>query len=176
LEDSTLTAMLIALQELLSSERFSAVEAEDTESQYARPGRLTIMTMHKAKGLDWDMVYLPFLHKRSIPGEVWVPQQMQFLGDFALDEVARAQLRAHTHATYAQSYKPAPIPDIETAWQQASNLKKAEEYRLLYVAMTRAKKLLWMSAARQAPFAWSNPDNLQDAEASPVFTALARDL
>ena len=176
LEDSTLTAMLAALQELLSSERFSAVEAEDTESQYTRPGRLTIMTMHKAKGLDWDMVYLPFLHKRSIPGEVWVPQQMQFLGDFALDEVARAQLRAHTHATYAHSYKPAPIPDIETAWQQASNLKKAEEYRLLYVAMTRAKKLLWMSAARQAPFTWSNPDNLQDAEASPVFTALARDL
>ena len=101
---------------------------------------------------------------------------MQFLGDFALDEVARAQLRAYTHATYAHSYKPAPIPDIETAWQQASNLKKAEEYRLLYVAMTRAKKLLWMSAARQAPFTWSNPDNLQDAEASPVFTALVRDL
>ncbi len=174
LEDSTLTAMLIALQELLSSERFSAVEAEDTESQYTRPGRLTIMTMHKAKGLDWDAVFLPFLHRRNLPGEAWVPPQMQFLGDFALNEVARAQLRAHTHATYARDYKPAPIPDVETAWQQASTLKKAEEYRLLYVAMTRAKKLLWMSAARQAPFTWSNPDNLQDAEASPVFVAINR--
>ncbi|MGC1307285.1 MAG: ATP-dependent helicase [Phormidesmis sp.] len=172
LEDSTLTAMLLALQELLSSERFRAVEAEDTESQYTRPGQVTIMTMHKAKGLDWDIVCLPFLHKRNIPGDTWIPQQMKFLGDFALDEVARAQLRAHTHAVYAQSYKPEPIPDIETAWQQASNLKKAEEYRLLYVAMTRAKRLLWMSAAKQAPFTWSKPMNLQDAEASPVFTAL----
>ena len=172
LEDSTLTAMLGALQELLSSERFRAVEAEDTESQYARPGQLTIVTMHKAKGLDWDAVFLPFLHKRNIPGEAWIPQQMQFLGDFSLDEVARAQLRAHTHAVYAQNYRPEPIPNIEDAWQQASNLKKAEEFRLLYVAMTRAKKLLWMSAARQAPFTWSKPGNLQDAEASPIFTAL----
>ena len=175
LEDSTLTAMLGALQELLSSERFRAVEAEDTESQYTRPGQLTIMTMHKAKGLDWDAVFLPFLHRRNIPGEAWIPQQMQFLGNFALDEVARAQLRAYTHDIYAseaQNYRSAPIPSIEEAWQQASNLKKAEEYRLLYVAMTRAKKLLWLSAAKQAPFTWSKPENLQDAEASPVFTAL----
>lgn len=172
LEDSTLTAMLGALQELLGSERFRAVEAEDTESQYTRPNQLTIMTMHKSKGLDWDAVFLPFLHRRNIPGEAWVPQQMQFLGDFALDEVARAQLRAHTHAVYAQDRKPDPIPNIEDAWQQANNLKKAEEFRLLYVAMTRAKKLLWMSAAKQAPFTWSKPNNLQDAEASPVFTAL----
>ncbi|MEL7355314.1 MAG: ATP-dependent helicase [Cyanobacteria bacterium J06560_6] len=174
LEDSTLTAMLGALQELLSSERFRAVEAEDTESQYARAGQLTIMTMHKAKGLDWDIVYLPFLHKRNIPGENWVPPQIKFLGNFALDEVARAQLRAHTHAVYAQDSKPAPIPDIETAWQQASNLKRAEEFRLLYVAMTRAKKLLWMSAAKQAPFTWSKPEGLQDAEMTPVLRELAK--
>ncbi|MGB3788243.1 MAG: ATP-dependent helicase [Phormidesmis sp.] len=173
LEDSTLTAMLGALQELLSSERFRAVEAENTESQYARPGQLTIMTMHKAKGLDWDIVCLPFLHKRNIPGESWVPPQMQFLGQFSLDEVARAQLRAHTHAVYTQDRKPAPIPNIEDAWQQATNLKRAEEFRLLYVAMTRAKNLLWISAAKQAPFTWSKPDNLQDAEMSPVITALS---
>ncbi|MEO1619570.1 MAG: ATP-dependent helicase [Cyanobacteria bacterium J06632_3] len=173
-EDSTLTAMIGALQELLTSERFRAVEAEDTESQYARPGQLTIMTMHKAKGLDWDIVCLPFLHKRNIPGESWVPPQMQFLGNFALDEVARAQLRTYTHTLYASDSKPEPIPNVETAWQKSANLKRAEEYRLLYVAMTRAKKLLWMSAAKQAPFTWSKPDNLQDAEMTPVITALSK--
>ena len=173
LEDSSLTAMLGALQELMTSERFRAVETEDVESQYARPGQLTIMTMHKAKGLDWDMVCLPFLHKRTIPGEAWVPPQMKFLGPFTLDEVARAQLRAYTHAAYAQA-RPEPTPDTMAAWQQASNLKRAEEYRLLYVAMTRAKRLLWMSAARQAPFTWSKPESLQSAEMSPVLTALIR--
>ncbi|EDX86820.1 UvrD/REP helicase subfamily [Synechococcus sp. PCC 7335] len=174
LEDSTLSAMLGALQELLGSESFRAIEAENAELQYAQPGRLTIMTMHKAKGLDWDVVCLPFLHKRNIPGESWVPPQTQFLGKFSLDEVARAQLRTYTHGVYAQDRKPAPIPNIEDAWQQATNLKRAEEFRLLYVAMTRAKKLLWISAAKQAPFTWSKPSSLQDAEMSPVITALAQ--
>ncbi|MEL6326411.1 MAG: 3'-5' exonuclease, partial [Cyanobacteria bacterium J06626_23] len=72
--------------------------------------------------------------------------------------------------------KQAPIPDIWTAWQQSATLKQAEEYRLLYVAMTRAKRLLWMSAAQQAPFTWSKPDNLQAADPCPVLPSLAEAL
>ncbi|MBR8839926.1 MAG: hypothetical protein DSM106950_39500, partial [Stigonema ocellatum SAG 48.90 = DSM 106950] len=53
-------------------------------------------------------------------------------------------------------------------------LKTAEEYRLLYVAMTRAKRLLWISAAQKAPFTWSKPDNLQSSPPSPIFPALKR--
>ncbi|MEL6250175.1 MAG: ATP-dependent helicase, partial [Cyanobacteria bacterium J06627_15] len=150
-EENTLSAMINALQEIVSAEQFDAIEAEDTEAQYTRPGQLTLMTMHKAKGLDWDGVFLPFLHDKLIPGSVWVPPQTEFIGDFTLADVARAQIRAHTHA----DLKQAPIPDIWTAWQQSATLKQAEEYRLLYVAMTRAKRLLWMSAALQAPFTWS---------------------
>ncbi len=33
-----------------------------------------------------------------------------------------------------------------------------------------------MSAARQAPFAWSNPDNLQEAEPCPALAPLAERL
>jgi hypothetical protein len=28
--------------------------------------------------------------------------------------------------------------------------------------MTRAKRLLWMSAAQSSPFTWSKPDNLSE--------------
>jgi DNA helicase-2/ATP-dependent DNA helicase PcrA len=70
------------------------------------------------------------------------------------------------------SYANAPIPDTLTAWEQAKALKTAEEYRLLYVAMTRAKRLLWLSAAQQAPFTWSKPDNLQPARPCPVIPRL----
>lgn len=162
---SSMGAMLAALSEIVSSERFEAVETEDLEARYTRTGQLTIITMHKAKGLDWDYVFLPFLHENLIPGRFWVPPQSQFLGDFTLSEVARAQIRAALHSESI-------IPDVTQAWEQAKHLKTAEEYRLLYVAMTRAKRLLWMSAALKAPFTWSKPENLQEQAPCPVFKAL----
>lgn len=144
----SMTTTLPILQELISAERFDPVDVEDVESQYLRPRQLTIITMHKAKGLDWDFVFLPFLHARIIPGELRIPAASQFLGPFSLAEVARAQIRANVH-------NQVPLPNVEEAWQRASDLKSAEEFRLLYVAMTRAKRLLWMSAAKQAPYNWN---------------------
>ncbi|MEH1997974.1 MAG: ATP-dependent helicase [Nostoc sp.] len=165
--NSSMGGMLSALSEIVSSERFEPVETEDSEERYTRRGQLTIITMHKAKGLDWDYVFLPFLHENLIPGRFWVPPQSQFLGDFTLSEVARAQIRAALHGE-------STIPNVTQAWEQAKHLKTSEEYRLLYVAMTRAKRLVWMSAALKAPFTWSKPDNLQEQAPCPVFPALKR--
>jgi len=171
-ENNTLRAMIQTLQEIVGSERFEPVDTEDRDDRYTRGSQLTLLTMHKAKGLDWDVVFLPFLHERTIPGNLWVPPQQTFLGDFSLPDVARAQIRAHTHA----EHHPAPIPDLLTAWQQAKNLKTAEEFRLLYVAMTRAKRLLWMSAAHAAPFTWSNPDNLTELPPCPALPVVMAQL
>ncbi|KST66359.1 ATP-dependent helicase [Mastigocoleus testarum] len=164
----SLGEMLRVLSEIVSSERFEPVDTEDSEARYTRPGQLTIITMHKAKGLDWDYVFMPFLHENLIPGRFWVPPQRQFLGSFTLSEVARAQIRAALH-------DEPRLPNVTEAWEQAKYLKIAEEYRLLYVAMTRAKRLLWMSAAKEAPFTWSKPDNLQKQAVCPVFPALTRE-
>lgn len=163
----SMTNMLGILSEIVSSERFEPVETEDLEARYTGSGQLTIITMHKAKGLDWDYVFIPFVHENLIPGRFWVPPQSQFLGDFTLSEVARAQIRAALH-------NQGSLPDVTQAWEQAKYLKTAEEYRLLYVAMTRAKRLLWMSAAQKAPFTWSKPENLQASTPCPVFPALKR--
>lgn len=167
--NSSMGAILAALSEIVTSERFEPVETEDADSRYLRAGQLTIITMHKAKGLDWDYVFLPFLHEDTLPGSPWVPTAAQFLGDFTLAEVARAQIRASLHDK--------PLPMAMEAWDQAGHLKTAEEYRLLYVAMTRAKRLLWMSAAQKGPFRWNtfsgkSSDNLQQKKPCPVLPAL----
>jgi DNA helicase-2/ATP-dependent DNA helicase PcrA len=163
----SMNTVLETLREIVQSERFEPVETDEPETRYIRPKQLTIITMHKAKGLDWDFVFIPFLHDNIIPGQLWLLPQAQFLGDYTLSEVARAQIRATVH-------QESSVPDTLTAWERAGALKVAEEYRLLYVAMTRAKRLLWLSAARQAPFTWGKPENLDDRSPCPVLPALSQ--
>lgn len=173
---SSLKAGIEVLEEIVSSENFEAVE-EDGGDRYTRPGQITIITMHKAKGLDWDYVFIPFLHQDILPGQPWIPNAGKFLGSFTLSEVARAQIRSLVHHQYITPDKPQTIPQPIEAWNEAVKLKQAEEYRLLYVAMTRAKRLLWMSAAELGPFRWSvfradKPESLQKKKPCPVLPAL----
>ncbi|MGC9502778.1 ATP-dependent helicase [Baaleninema sp.] len=168
----SLTGYIEVLSEIVQTERFEPVETEDAESKYTRSHQLTVITMHKAKGLDWDVVFLPFLQEDTIPGGLRVLLQTQFLGNFALQEVARAQIRQYLWHRADNSSRFSPFDSPLRYWQMAERLKIAEEFRLLYVAMTRAKRLLWMSAAQEAPFTWSKIENLQKKEPSPAFVAL----
>jgi len=156
-----------ALREIVESESFEAVEDENLEGRYMMAGQVTLISLHKSKGLDWDVVFMPFLHKRICPGEAYIPESVKFLGDFGLPEVTRAQIRAIVHGDR--------LPNAESAWKQCSYLKQSEEFRLLYVGMTRAKKLLCLSAAQSAPFSWNTLENRTDnAAICPVLTELVR--
>ena len=173
---SSLKSAIETLEEIVSSENFEGVE-EDNGDRYTRAGQLTIITMHKAKGLDWDYVFIPFLHQDILPGQPWIPNAGKFLGSFTLSEVARAQIRSVVHHQYVSPDNPPVIPQPIEAWQEAVKLKRAEEYRLLYVAMTRAKRLLWMSSAELGPFRWSvfrsdNANSLQQKKPCPVLPPL----
>ncbi|MGK7880131.1 MAG: ATP-dependent helicase [Crocosphaera sp.] len=174
----SLKSVLNVLREIINSEQFEGIE-EDSEERYTRKNQVTIITMHKSKGLDWDYVFLPFLHEDVLPGNPWVPTAAKFLGEFTLAEVSRAQIRAAVHHQYINPENPLIIPNPDNAWQEAQQLKKAEEYRLLYVAMTRAKRLLWMSAAKEGPFRWSvfkadTSINLQSKKPCPIFPILRK--
>jgi DNA helicase II / ATP-dependent DNA helicase PcrA len=182
--DLSLSSILTTLLEIVSSERFDPVETETAESLYARSSQLTVITAHKAKGLDWNYVFLPFLHTQTLPGPLRVLPQSQFLGDLTLAEVARAQIRVLLRDRELgdlgnldfNRWRPQPfldfLPSSQASWDVAGQLKIAEEFRLLYVAMTRAKCLLWMSAAQAAPFTWNKPENLTDSAPAEVIVAL----
>ena len=178
---SSLKSTIETLEEIVVSEKFEGVE-EDTGDRYTRSNQITIITMHKAKGLDWDYVFIPFLHEDVLPGELWVPVAARFIGYFTLAEVARAQIRTLMHRKLLLENDRAvtsTIPNPVEAWTEAKKLKQAEEFRLLYVAMTRAKRLLWLSAANNGPFRWSifrgdRPSKMQQKKPCPVLPALIK--
>jgi DNA helicase II / ATP-dependent DNA helicase PcrA len=162
-------ATIEVLQEIVTVEGFENID-DGSESRYTAAGQVTIITMHKAKGLDWDYVFIPFLSDKT-PGQLWTPKGAKFLGDFTLAEVARAKIRAHLHQE--------SLPTPKDAWNLANYLKQGEDLRLLYVAITRAKKLLWLAAEKEAPFLWNRfnwqqGDRLQESKPSPLFTALCK--
>lgn len=162
-----LPELLVALQEIVEAENFLAVATENPEGRYTRAGQLTIITMHKSKGLDWDVVFIPFLDKKTCPGNTFVPEAQKFLADFKLTDVLRLQL----------SNLFSGIPEFEPTqvWQQSQTLKQLEELRLLYVGITRAKRLLWMSADKRLPYNWDNLSKRNDrSEPSPILTELCQ--
>ncbi|MEL6493606.1 MAG: ATP-dependent helicase [Cyanobacteria bacterium J06623_7] len=175
---SSISSAIETLAEIVTAENFAGVE-EDDGDRYTRANQVTIITMHKAKGLDWDYVFIPFLHQDILPGQPWIPNAGKFLGSFTLSEVARAQIRAIVHHQYVAPALAPTIPAPMAAWNEAVKLKQAEEYRLLYVAMTRAKRLLWMSAAELGPFRWSvfradGATSLQTKKPCPVLPPLIK--
>ena len=173
---TSVAEIIAALSALINTEQFMGID-EDSDDQYVKPNQVTIITMHKAKGLDWDYVFIPFLHKDNIPGQPRVPTGHKFIGDFTLSEVARSRIREMVHSQFKG--EAITLDKLTTAWEKAGELQTAEEYRLFYVAMTRAKRLLWLSAAQKAPFRWNqfnlkgaNP--LQDKYPSPFFPVLKK--
>jgi DNA helicase II / ATP-dependent DNA helicase PcrA len=89
--------------------------------------------------------------------------------------VSRSLLRHFLHHTLKEAGESKSFPDPldpQEAWQEADYLKRSEEYRLLYVAMTRAKRLLWMAAEQEAPFSWNNPDRRKEADPTPIVPML----
>ena len=151
----TLKNIIDVLKKIIDLEQFEEI-TEDNEQPYVRPNQVTIMTMHKSKGLDWNYVFLPFLHEDILSGEIKISATSKFLGNFSLAEIARTQIRALSHEKYLSYENNICTNEIKQVWEQSKLLKKAEEYRLIYVAITRAKNLLWMSAAQKGPLYWRN--------------------
>ena len=106
----------------------------------AHKGKVIIATMHKAKGLEWDKVYLMSVNDYNFPSAM--PQDA-FIAErwFVRDSL---NLEAETLAQLKALYEN---PDFFIYDEGVPTLKAREEYaserlRLLYVGITRARKEL----------------------------------
>ncbi|MDC3015552.1 UvrD-helicase domain-containing protein, partial [Luminiphilus sp.] len=121
--------------EWLDREIISAtVDSPDTDS------RVTIMTLHKAKGLEFDYVFIPHLQKRARS------QQRELI-----------RWHWHGHAESRRLLIAANDDDKEpqTLYNYLSWLQKQKDQeelkRLLYVGVTRAKVATFLTASIETP-------------------------
>lgn len=137
--------LLAALSAMDSSGVVSAAEAADwikrlEVSQSPGVAAVQVMTIHKSKGLGFDVVVLP-----DIPSDN-VPQSQYF------EVAAGTDWLSQTPAKWARNLIPA-MREAENNW--AAN-QQYEAFCMLYVALTRAKRGLYVML--DVPSKSSDPD------------------
>jgi len=109
----------------------------------AHRGKVVVITDHKAKGLEWDRVYLMSVNAydfpSALPGDNFISERWYIRDGLNLEAEALAQLAA----VAASDDRPGTVDDSSApgaATERARIDYAAERLRLLYVGITRAKR------------------------------------
>jgi DNA helicase-2/ATP-dependent DNA helicase PcrA len=133
--------------------RFLGFASEDSDFE-PPPGVVTVATMHKAKGLEWDRVYLMSVNNYDFPSgmahDTYISERWFVRDSLNLEAEALAQLAS-------LAYTGGELESVPSATEGDATMKArldyvAERLRLLYVAITRAKRdliITWNTGRRQ---------------------------
>jgi len=133
------------LKDIARNERrfigFSSDDAGFNPDAYK--GTVVVATIHKAKGLEWDRVYLLSINNYDFPsaqtGDQFISEKWFLRDGLNLEAEALAQLKAAASKAGLDRYE-------ELKATQRSRLDYARErLRLLYVGITRARRELILS-------------------------------
>ncbi|MEO8609054.1 MAG: ATP-dependent helicase [Chloroflexota bacterium] len=145
------------LQAIAKGQRnFSGVGDDDNAfNPENHKGKVTVTTMHKAKGLEWDRVYLMSANNYDYPSgdpfDSFIGEKWFIRDNLNLDAEAVAQLKSMAFDT----------PYVEgQATRDARTEYAAERLRLLYVGITRARTDLVIT--------WNTGRKGEQVEARPV--------
>lgn len=109
------------------------------------PGRIVVTTYHKAKGLEWDQVFLTSCNAYDFPDG----SEAQYPNRRYKPKYVRDGLDLQAEILYA--LKAAAFPEMKLRYVRGQGSRDAwldsvrERLRLLYVGITRAKKGLYVS-------------------------------
>lgn len=139
LEDAEVFLRLLSRIEREAPDDLLGLLEQRLEKLFAgsRPAPVQLMTIHKAKGLEFDAVFLP-----ALQGRTGQPRRELFRQkEFRLDGHRRGSLLAPLKSAGADE---AGLYDYLGRLQREE--QDSEAQRLLYVAMTRARRHLHLSA------------------------------
>lgn len=136
----------LAKKPSLSGFKFFSEEEESNKDFIA--GKVQVMTLHKSKGDEFDYVFIPEMTEKSLTL------------DFEQIKLKNADFTENLKRLNPQ-YKP------KTEFDMKQELV-SENLRLLYVAITRAKKYLYFSTSRKA----KSFDKVVEQEPSLIFAEL----
>jgi len=155
--DMRLPEFADVLREIATNRRkFSGLTDDDSRfDPDAHKGKVTVTTMHKAKGLEWDRVYLLSVNNYDFPSadpnDSFIGERWFIRDNLNLAEECLAQLDALQTGEDYNEGEASLSSRIEYA---------AERLRLLYVGITRARKEL--------VFSWNTGRNGDQTEATPL--------
>lgn len=112
----------------LSGFKFFSEEDEDDKSYLA--GKVQIMTMHKSKGDEFNVVFIPELTEKNLP--------------LTINSIS---LKSSEFLESVKKLNPEYKPKSEYELKQEI---LSENLRLLYVAITRAKQKLYITVSRKS--------------------------
>jgi DNA helicase-2/ATP-dependent DNA helicase PcrA len=140
--------------------RFLGFATEDTGFEPPR-GEVTVATMHKAKGLEWDRVYLLSVNNYDFPSgqysDTYIAEKWFIRGGLNLEAEALAELEALANGGEGTTVT---WSDEGAATDLARLDYVAERLRLLYVGITRARSDLivtWNTGRRRVKLQAATP-------------------
>ena len=125
----SLTAFLDHLADL----ELEGSEELDT-ARLSQADAVTLITVHRAKGLEWPIVFLPAVYERNFPS-----------GSSGYDDPFRFAYSLPVHHRLDDDFSEHDDPESYDRFIRSRHL--SQEWRIAYVAATRAKQFLAVSSA-----------------------------
>lgn len=132
----------------------SALSGLPSESRphQAEPGSITVATLHKSKGLEWDEVFVMGVSAYEYPMQADDHRLgLYFLERTDLTAEALAQLRSCTEGIRSPQPLDPSLAELGATTQAFIDLA-SERLRLLYVGITRACRRLTLTVSSQNRF------------------------
>lgn len=130
---STLIERLGELAKKPNLSGFKFFGEEDKSDREFLAGKVQIMTLHKSKGDEFDMVFLPEMAENNLP--------------LAFENIALKK-----NARFMESIRELNVSYKPKTDNELKEFLLAENLRLFYVAITRAKKKLFLTANKSTKY------------------------